>query len=60
MADIPVFTDIEPQCRSCAHLRLEGRCTAFPGGIPLRIWVNDHDHTKPYPGDNGIRYEPKN
>ena len=34
-------------------------CEAFPQGIPEEIWVGEFDHTKPYPGDNGIRFEPK-
>jgi hypothetical protein len=33
------------------------RCKAFPNGIPDEIWLGDDDHTKPYPGDNGIRFE---
>lgn len=59
MADVPLFQTIEPQCRSCAHLRPEGNCKAFVNGIPVQIWVNNFDHTKPYPGDNGIRYKAK-
>lgn len=33
-------------------------CKAFPNGIPLEIIREEVDHTKPYPGDNGIQYEP--
>lgn len=52
------------QCRSCRHFHGEGSppgCAAFggfKGGIPEAIWLGRHDHTAPYPGDGGIRYEP--
>jgi hypothetical protein len=32
-------------------------CRAFPGGIPAEIAHGGNDHTKPYKGDRGIRYE---
>jgi hypothetical protein len=33
-------------------------CDAFPGGIPDAITINQSDHRRPFPGDNGIRWEP--
>lgn len=47
------------QCSQCKHLRDGGRwtCDAFPSGIPSAILTNKFDHTKPYPGDRGIRFE---
>lgn len=52
-----------PQCLRCKHLH-EGEnwtCDAFPAGagIPEPILTDEHDHTKPYDGDHGIRFEPK-
>lgn len=49
------------QCGGCAHLLDASRrtCTAFAQGIPAAIWLGQHDHTQPYEGDGGIRYERK-
>ena len=33
-------------------------CKAFPKSIPEAILIGEHDHTKPYKGDNGILFEP--
>jgi hypothetical protein len=32
-------------------------CKAFISGIPDAIITSEHDHNKPFPGDNGIRFE---
>ena len=34
------------------------KCKVFPRGIPSEILTGEHDHTKPYDGDNGIQFEP--
>jgi hypothetical protein len=50
-----------PVCRECRH-RVgydEFACAAFPDRIPLVIWNGERDHSTPYPGDHGIRFEPK-
>lgn len=49
------------QCHACVHLtsKAKGTCRAFPGGIPASILLDRFDHTRPYPGDNGIRFERK-
>lgn len=62
-------TRLPPQCLACAHWQSPfdrgdmteeptQLCTAFPKGIPYRIWWNKADHRQPYQGDNGIRWQP--
>jgi hypothetical protein len=47
------------QCTFCAHRSPDAtRCKAFPAGIPVKILMNEHDHTLPYKEDKGIRYTP--
>ncbi len=51
------------QCFDCKHLApwVPGEpihCRAFPLEIPEAIRKNLHDHRQPFPGDNGIRFEP--
>jgi hypothetical protein len=51
------FQFFSPVCTLCKHYSLEGGCVAFPRGIPVEIWSGENDHTKPFPGDNGIQFE---
>jgi hypothetical protein len=51
------------QCFACRHFIPTGKCMAFvnnigmPGEIPIEIMTGEFVHTKPYPGDHGIRFE---
>jgi hypothetical protein len=45
-------------CGNCAHKHLGTRtCAAFASYIPAKIIDGKNDHTEPFPGDNGIRFE---
>lgn len=48
-----------PPCWFCAHKfpTFKHVCAAFPNGIPAEIWHGENDHSEPYPGDGGIRFE---
>ena len=51
------------KCHYCKHYIISNdiipRCKAFPDGIPLEIFREEFDHTKPYKNDNGIMFEEK-
>lgn len=53
------------QCNRCKHYigyneaLLRNCCAAFKNGIPTKILFDEFDHRHPYPGDNGIQFEPK-
>lgn len=51
---------IHDQCLRCKHFtpKYGFSCSAFDR-IPNEIIDMDFDHRKPYPGDKGIRWEPK-
>ncbi len=54
--EVPQYS---PVCSLCKHATGFFRsCAAFgEKPIPLPIWNGKNDHTEPYPGDNGIRFE---
>lgn len=46
-------------CADCKHKHMgKATCEAFPNGIPQVILSGDNTHRKPFPGDNGIHFEP--
>lgn len=54
---VPEYSTV---CSYCRHALLaKRRCKAFAGEIPLEIWNGQNDHRAPFPGDNGIQFEPK-
>jgi hypothetical protein len=49
---------------TCARLQVFPYCEAYPGpdeagAIPMPIILNQVDHRKPYKGDHGLQYKPK-
>jgi len=50
-----------PMCIKCAHFQdliEKPKCNAFPDGIPDEIWEEGFNHRNPFPGDDGILFEP--
>ena len=58
VTDSGMIEAIYVPCDLCKHVRENDTCKAFPDGIPEDILTGEHDHTEPYPGDNGIQFEP--
>ena len=52
---------LTPYCATCSRFdKLDfdkPSCEAYPVKIPDKIFLERFDHRKPFPGDNGIRYE---
>jgi len=46
------------QCIICNNYQMSQTCKAY-NKIPFEIFSGEHDHRKPFPGDNGIRFEEK-
>ena len=46
-----------PSCAMCARYKGDVNCEAYPERIPNAIYKQGFDHSKPYPGDNGIRFK---
>ena len=48
------------KCNRCHHVSTTGMtCKAFRRAIPVEILTGEFDHRKEYPGDRGIRFEPR-
>ena len=54
---IGAFSDVCNKCRYLLDGGFKRKCKAFDE-IPLEIWKGKNRHRKPYPGDNGIQFEP--
>ncbi len=54
-------TTTPPICTGCQYFRgaRQGMCDAFPKEIPGDIWSGVFVHDKPFPGDQGYRFRPK-
>lgn len=55
------MNQLRPPCYDCIHFRgaKSGRCDGFPDQIPEPIWSGKFQHHESFPGDRGIRFEPK-
>jgi len=53
--NIGVYTEGDPEVCDSGELT----CAAFPDGIPDAIKYDGFDHKRPYPGDHGITYKPR-
>lgn len=56
---LQVEVTISDQCHACRHRTSATRCAAFPLGIPRVIRNGEVDHTSPFPGDEGVIFEPR-
>ena len=53
-----LFPMLCPNCKYFHGAKLR-TCAAYPEQIPEEIWSGEFYHDKPFPGDRGIRFEPK-
>jgi len=48
--------DFSLSCYVCARFQGEGRCAAYPEGIPAVLLSGEKTHVEPYPGDHSLRF----
>ena len=46
------------QCFQCSNYIGRKKCLAFVDEIPIELFTDEFIHTKPFKGDNEIRFEP--
>ncbi len=56
---VVLFHPLAIQCNTCINFLGDGKCKAFPNGIPKELITTEYTHKEEYEGDNGIRYELK-
>lgn len=56
-----MMRSLKTSCYDCVHFlsAKAGKCSAFPAQIPEKIWSGKSLHREPFPGDHGIRFEPR-
>lgn len=54
---LPRQSQVCGRCRHHSGSDGQRRCAAFTE-IPGAIWAAQDDHTKPWPGDHGLRFSP--
>lgn len=53
----PSHSGVCTHCRHWVGLPGQRTCAAFDR-IPMAIWLSKNDHSRPWPGDRGIRFQP--
>jgi hypothetical protein len=56
LGEMPV--ELSEQCATCRRWTQNMQCEAFPDLIPEAIRTGEFDHTQPFDGDGGLRFDP--
>jgi hypothetical protein len=54
-----VMSSGSQECATCKNYMIDLHCRAFLDGIPEKIVTGEVSHKKPFKGDHGIQYEPR-